>query len=69
MDPFKNATDLAKEMRTSPEYKLLTSRICGRLNKAGLKGYIAKKKPLMCERNKKKTLKFVKAHLHWTAEQ
>lgn len=69
MDPFKNATDLAKEMATVSECKISTRSIRRKLNKAGLKGCIVKKKPFVSEKNRKKRLKFAKEHLHWTAEQ
>uniref|UniRef100_A0A3Q1EHV3 Transposase Tc1-like domain-containing protein n=1 Tax=Acanthochromis polyacanthus TaxID=80966 RepID=A0A3Q1EHV3_9TELE len=64
-----DATDLAKEMATVSECKLSTRNIRRRLNNAGLKGCIAKKKPFVSEKNRKKRLKFAKEHLHWTAEQ
>jgi len=67
-DRFKTAPKLAKEMAESTGIKVSNKTIQRRLNKFGLKGCVAKKKPFISIKNKKKRLQFAKKHIDWTVK-
>ena len=68
-DRFKTAPKLNVEMSQDTGVHLSDRTERRRLLESGLRGYIAKKKPFICERNRKARLRFAKEHKDWTEEQ
>lgn len=66
---FKTARKLNNEMARKTDVRLSDRSVRRRLQKHGLIGCIAKKKPFISEKNRKARLRFARAHKDWTVER
>ena len=67
-DCFKTAPKLGKEMALETGVEVSNRTIQRRLCDAGLNGCVAKKKPYISDKNRKKRLDFARQHQNWTSE-
>lgn len=68
-DRFKTAVAIHKEISADPNEKISVRTVQRRLNEFQLYGRVARKKPLISERNRRARLAFAKEHLSWTPQQ
>uniref|UniRef100_A0A915DL90 Transposase Tc1-like domain-containing protein n=1 Tax=Ditylenchus dipsaci TaxID=166011 RepID=A0A915DL90_9BILA len=67
-DRHETAVDVHKEIADQLEVPIGTRTVQSRLNEFGLMGRVARKKPLISEKNRKKRLAYANEHLNWTME-
>lgn len=65
----KTAPEITAELNVGRPKPVSVSTVKRRLQKAGLHGRIAMKKPLLRKQNKQKRLKWAREHQHWTIEE
>lgn len=64
----KTSSELAQDIQAATGTKVTSSCVRRHLLKAGLRGCVAVKKPLLRRGNKEKRLKYAKEHKNWTQE-
>ena len=67
-DRFKTAVDIHAEISAQENLNISVHTVRRRLTEFGLKGRVARKKPLISKKNRKARLLFAKEHIHWTRE-
>ncbi|CAK9819099.1 Transposable element Tcb1 transposase [Anthophora quadrimaculata] len=68
-DRFKTAVDIHTEISPYLKQEISVRTVQRRLNKVNLIGRVARKKPLISEKNRRARLQFAKVHIKWTAEE
>lgn len=68
-DRFRTAVDIHAEISTQENLNISVHTIRRRLTEFGLRGRIARKKPLISKKNRNARLSFAKEHINWTREQ
>lgn len=61
-DPFKTSTHILNEIQPRLQREICSRTVRNRLTEAGLRGCIARKKPLVSKKNLSKRLQFAKEH-------
>ena len=64
-DRHKTAVDVHAEVADHLVQPISTRTVQRRLNEFGLMGRVARKKPLISEKNRRKRLAFAKEHVDW----
>lgn len=68
-DRFKTAVTIHNEISTDLHEKISVRTVQRRLNEFQLYGRVARKKPLISEKNRRARIHFAKEHLNWTPQQ
>lgn len=68
-DRFKTAVAIHNEISKDLHEKISVRTVQRRLNEFKLYGRVARKKPLISEKNRRARIAFAKEHLNWTSQQ
>lgn len=69
VDRFKTAVAIHNKISTDLHEKISVRTVQRRLNEFQLYGRVARKKPLISEKNRRTRIAFAKEHLNWTPQQ
>jgi hypothetical protein len=68
-DRFTTSQDISNVLRLNHGIEIVPRTVRRRLNKFGLFGRVARKKPLISLRNRRRRLQFARDHFNWTTAQ